>query len=91
MAKHRCKILHCVARSNLSKTILRQINPYIYSPGINHQGKSLHVHYGLALDMNENREISVFVCIFNMHYKFTSVQPETFCVRNLRFETCTSI
>jgi len=76
----------------LLNTILKQVNRYIFSPGIQYQGKSLHAYYGLVFDMNENREISVFVfCIFNVHYKFTSVQPATFFIPNLHFATCTSI
>jgi len=70
MAKHRCKILHWVAKSNLSNTILKQVNRYIFSPGIHHQGKRLHVYHGLALDRKENGEISAFVlnskCITNL-------------------------
>ena len=61
MAKHRCKILHWAARSNLSNMILKQVNRYIFSPGVHHQDKRLHIYYGLALDMIENGGISVFV------------------------------
>ena len=50
-----------VAISNLSNTIIKQVNRYIFSPGIHHQGKLLHIYYGLAFDINENEEISVFV------------------------------
>jgi len=41
--------------------IIKQVNRYIFSPGIHHQGKRLHIYYGLAFDIIENEEISVFV------------------------------
>jgi len=50
----------------LSNTILK-VNRYIFSLGVHHQGQSLHVSYGLAINMIENQGIFVFVfCIFNM-------------------------
>jgi len=50
----------------LSNTVLKQVNRYIVSPGVHHQGQSLHVYYGLAFNMIENQEIFVFAfCIFN--------------------------
>jgi len=42
--------------------------------------------------MIEIQVIFVFVfSSFNMDYKFIALQPATFYIRNLRFETCTSI
>jgi len=74
----------------LSNTIIKQVNHYIFSPGVHHQGQSLHVYYGLTFNMIEKQGIFVFVfCIYNMDYKFSSVQPATFYIRNQRFETCT--
>jgi len=60
----------------LSNTSLKQINRYIFNPGIYDQSQSLHVHCGLAFDMNENGKISVgylysaySICITNLlHY-----------------------
>jgi len=61
------QILHCVAKANLSNTVLKQVNRYIFSPGVHHQGQSLHEYFGLAFNMIENQGIFVFVfCIFNM-------------------------
>jgi len=35
--------------------VLKQVNRYIFSPGVHYQGQSLHVYFGRAFNMIENQ------------------------------------
>jgi len=70
MLKQRYKNFYRLASVNISSTSLEQIDRYIFNPTKPHQGKNIHVFYGLAFDMTENREIFIFVFrIINMRCK----------------------